>query len=173
MRTVYYTATSLDGFIATPDHSLEWLFTRDQDPASPFGWDAFEPRVGASVMGANTYQWLLDNAPGEVSSGPAWVLTHRSFPPRDGVTFTADPVARVHRELREAAGEQDIWVVGGGALAGEFAAAGLLDEIVVSIAPVTLGSGTPLLPHHVELSLRETGRNRDFVCARYAVLSSG
>jgi dihydrofolate reductase len=63
-----------------------------------------------------------------------------------------------------------VWVVGGGDLAGQFAAEGLLDEVWVSMAPVTLGGGAPLLPRHVELELMEVARNRDFACLRYAVL---
>ncbi len=171
MATTYYTAMTLDGFLATPDHSLEWLFTRDQDPGSPFGWNAFEPRVGASVMGANTYQWLLDHVPAEQRGGvPSWVVTHRDFPQAEGVTISAAPLEEVWAQAREAAGDRDVWLVGGGGLAAAAAAAGLLDEVVVSIAPVTLGAGTPLMPGHVELRLEETGRNRDFVCARYSVV---
>ena len=69
-----------------------------------------------------------------------------------------------------AAGGKDLWIVGGGDLAGQFADAGLLDEVIVYIAPVALGSGAPLLPRRVELRLEELGRNRDFACARYAVV---
>jgi dihydrofolate reductase len=67
-------------------------------------------------------------------------------------------------------GRQESLGVGGGDLAGQFADAGLLDEVIVYIAPVTLGSGAPLLPRRVELRLEELGRNRDFACARYAVV---
>jgi dihydrofolate reductase len=69
-----------------------------------------------------------------------------------------------------AAGGKNLWIVGGGDLAGQFADAGLLDEVIVYIAPVTLGSGAPLLSRRVELRLEELGRNRDFACARYAVV---
>jgi hypothetical protein len=55
-------------------------------------------------------------------------------------------------------------------LAGQFAEAGRLDAVVVMIAPVTLGSGAPLLPRRVELRLDELGRNGDFACARYSVV---
>jgi dihydrofolate reductase len=79
-------------------------------------------------------------------------------------------VAEVHPELVAAAGEKDVWVIGGGGLAVQFAHAGLLDEVIVNIAPVALGEGTPLLPGHVELRLEETARNRDFVGARYSVV---
>ena len=51
-----------------------------------------------------------------------------------------------------AAGDRNVWIVGGGDLAGQFADAGLLDEVIVSIAPVTLGGGAPLLPRRIELA---------------------
>jgi len=70
-----------------------------------------------------------------------------------------------------AAGDGNVWIVGGGDLAGQFAAAGLLDEVLVSIAPVTLGAGAPLLPRRLELRLDEIGRNGDFVAAKYAVVT--
>jgi dihydrofolate reductase len=68
-----------------------------------------------------------------------------------------------------AAGGRNVWIVGGGDLAGQFADAGLVDEVLVTIAPVTLGAGAPLLPRRVELRLEETGRNGDFVAVRYSV----
>ncbi|MEU6564688.1 dihydrofolate reductase family protein [Nocardia nova] len=174
-RTVYYTATTLDGFIATPDHSLDWLLSRGNDPAGPMGYDTFIPDIGALAMGAATYRWLLDNHP-EMDwpySVPAWVFTHGHFPARtDGadVRFTQDPIPLVHKEMRDAAGERNIWIVGGGPLAAQFAEHDLLDEVCVSIAPLTLGAGRPLLPHHVELTLTELARNGEFACARYDVV---
>ena len=63
-----------------------------------------------------------------------------------------------------------MWLVGGGDLVGQFADPGLLDEILVTFAPVTLGAGAPLLPRRLELRLEETGRNGDFVGARYSVV---
>lgn len=78
-RTVYYTATSLDGFIATDDHSLDWLVSRDNDPAGSMGYDAFFADVGALVMGAATYAWLLDELEGPWPYDlPAWVLRPRT-----------------------------------------------------------------------------------------------
>ena len=76
----------------------------------------------------------------------------------------------MHGELVEAAGGRNVWIVGGGDLAGQFADAGLLDEVIVYVAPVTLGGGAPLLPRRVELRLEELARNRDFACARYSVV---
>ena len=174
MTTVYYTATSLDGFIATPDHNLDWLLTREIDQAGPGGYEPFIAGVGALVIGANTYQWLLDHEPGNWGyQQPAWVVTHRhDLPVREGadVRFTSAPIAEVHEELVAAAGGGIVWVVGGGDLAGQFADLGLLDEVRVAIAPVTLGAGRPLLPRRVELRLREVDGNGEFVVASYELV---
>jgi dihydrofolate reductase len=76
----------------------------------------------------------------------------------------------VHAEMVEAAGGRNVWIVGGGDLVGQFADARLLDEVIVYVAPVTLGGGQPLLARRVELRLEETGRNVDFIAARYSVV---
>jgi dihydrofolate reductase len=76
----------------------------------------------------------------------------------------------VHGQLVAAAGDRDVWIVGGGDLAGQFADRGLLDEVVVAIAPVTLGGGAPLLPRRLELVRTEEAVNGEFVCIRYDVV---
>jgi dihydrofolate reductase len=90
--------------------------------------------------------------------------------PRASIEFTSENVTTVHAEMVRAAGDRNVWIVGGGDLAGQFADAGLLDEVIVSIAPVTLGAGAPLLPRRIELRLEELGRNGDFVAARFSVV---
>ena len=180
--TQYYTATTLDGFIADPDNSLEWLFTRAQDEDGPLNYGAFIAEVGALAMGSTTYEWVLDHEfSGKDPSEwrwpydlPCWVFTHRELQvvPGARIAFTSADVATVHAEMVAAAEGRNIWIVGGGDLAGQFADAGLLDEVQVSIAPVTLGSGAPLLPRHVELRLDEVARNGDFVAAAYTVVRS-
>jgi dihydrofolate reductase len=170
--TTYYTATSLDGYIADEQHSLEWLFRQDHDGSGPMSYDAFFARIGAVVMGSSTYGWLLRHEGGawpyEV---PAWVMTTRDLPKVDGdLRFARGDVRAVHQEMTAAAGGRDLWIVGGGDLAGQFADAGLLDEVIVSIAPVTLGAGAPLLPRVLDLHLEELARNRAFACARYSVV---
>jgi dihydrofolate reductase len=178
--TQYYTATTLDGFIADESHSLEWLFTRDQDLAGPLNYADFIAGIGALAMGSTTYEWILDHEfagkdpadwkwPYDI---PAWVFTHRRLQvvPGAAVSFTSADVASVHAEMTAAAGGRNIWIAGGGDLAGQFADAGLLDEVIVYVAPVTLGAGAPLLPRRIELRLEETARNGDFVTARYAVV---
>jgi dihydrofolate reductase len=178
--TQYYTATALDGFIADERHSLEWLFTRDQDRAGPLSYADFIADVGALAMGSTTYEWILDHEFAEKDPSewkwpydlPCWVFTHRELRvvPDARIEFTSADVADVHAELVAAAAGKNVWIVGGGDLAGQFADAGLLDEVIVYVAPVTLGAGAPLLPRRLELRLEEAHRNRDFVAARYTVV---
>lgn len=178
--TQYYTATSLDGFIADPDNSLAWLFTQRNDDNGPMNYQKFISGVGAMTMGATTYEWILDH---EFSAKPqsewtwpydipCWVFTHRDLPVIDdsGVVFARGDVAEVHGAMAAVAGDRNVWIVGGGDLAGQFADVGLLDEVIVSIAPVTLGAGAPLLPRRLEFKVEEIARNADFACARYSVV---
>ena len=90
--------------------------------------------------------------------------------PEAPVEFTSADIAAVHKQMADAAGDRNIWIVGGGDLAGQFADVGLLDEVIVSVAPVTLGGGARLLPRRIELRLDELGRNGDFVSARFSVV---
>jgi dihydrofolate reductase len=170
--TTYYTATSLDGFIADEEHSLEWLLRQDQDPSGPLNHEEFFGRIGAMVMGSTTYEWVLRHEQGRWPYDlPTWVLTTRELPKVGAaVRFAHGDVRAVHGEMAAAAGGKDLWVVGGGDVAGQYADAGLLDEVIVHLAPVTLGGGAPLLPRKLDLRLEEVARNRAFACARYTVL---
>ncbi|MFN8124024.1 MAG: dihydrofolate reductase family protein [Thermoleophilia bacterium] len=175
-RTIYFTATTLDGFLADEHDGLDWLLTQDHDPQGPGGHEAFMDGVGALVMGRTTYDWVrahMDRT-GEpwAYAIPTWVMTHRPAGGVDGadIRFASGDVTAVHAEMAAAADGRDLWVVGGGQLAVDLVRAGLLDEIRVSIAPVTLGAGRPLLPAPVDLRLIAVDRNRAFVCARYDVV---
>jgi dihydrofolate reductase len=155
-KTQYYTSSSLDGFVATPDHDLGWLL-QFGDPGS--GYDAFYQQVGAVAMGSSTYTWLLrhhvrpeGHAPQPWPYAvPAWVFTSRDLPTVDGadVRFVRGDVRPVHAAMAAAAAGKNVWIVGGGDLAGQFLDAGLLDELIVQVVSVTLGAGAPLLPRRV------------------------
>ena len=157
MRTQYYTATSLDGFIATEDHSLEWLFPLGDLNESSY--PQFIAEVGALAMGSGTYEWMLRNAEqvtAEVGSPwpysqSAWIFTSRELPVIEGadLRFVKGDVREVHAEMQAAAGNKNVWIVGGGDLAGQFYDAGLLDEIIVQVGSVTLGQGKQLFPRRV------------------------
>ena len=173
MTTIFYTASSLDGFIATPEHGLDWLLRQDVDVDGPMGYGPFIDTIGALAMGASTYEWVLAHSGGWEYAQPSWVLTHRSLPRRDGadVRFASGDVRAVHAQMTDAAAGRDLWVVGGGGLAGQFADAGLLDEPCVQFPPVTLAAGAPLLPRALDLELDDVARNRAFLCGRYRIAS--
>lgn len=174
MAVHFYTSSSLDGFIATADHSLEWLFRQDFDQEGPMNYTEFVANMGALVMGSSTYEWLRDGGDAWPYAVPTVVLTRRDLPLPEGadVRLRQGSAAALHAELLEAAGDKDIWIVGGGDVAGQFADAGLLDDVWVQFAPVTLGSGQSLLPRELDLELVELDRNRGFVCAHYRVVKN-
>lgn len=155
--TQYYTAATLDGFIADPDHSLDWLFQFGDSATDDY--PDFIANVGAVAMGSSTYEWLLahlfgpgtQQAPPWPYQQPTWVFTTRELPhvPGADVRFVRGDVAPVHAEMLAAAQGRNLWVVGGGDLAGQFYDRGLLDELIVTIASVTLGEGQPLLPRRI------------------------
>lgn len=157
MKTQFYTATSLDGFLATEDDSIDWLFPLGDLNASSY--PAFIAEVGALAMGSATYEWMMRNAEAvikEVGSAwpyaqPAWIFTSRELPRIEGgdIRFSNGDVREAHAQMVEAAGDKNIWVVGGGDLAGQFYDAGLLDEVIVQLGSVTLGRGKPLFPRRV------------------------
>lgn len=171
MATHFYTASSLDGFIATDDRSLEWLFAQDFDWEASMPETAFVSGMGALAMGSSTYEWLLRNQETWEYDQPTWVFTHRSLPVPDAadVRFVQGAPADHFADIAASSAGKDIWVMGGGGLAGQFAAAGLLDEVWVQFAPVMLGSGQPLFTGTVQLDLIAVVRNRDFACTRYRV----
>ncbi|MDO9118530.1 MAG: dihydrofolate reductase family protein [Nitrospira sp.] len=157
MKTQYYTATSLDGFIATEDDSLEWLFPLgDLNDSS---YPAFISEVGALAMGSATYDWMLRNTEkvaAETGSPwpytqPVWIFSRRTLPLVGGkdIRFVSGDVRPIHADMRAAAGGKNIWIVGGGDLVGQFYDAGLLDELIIQIGSVTLGKGKPLFPRRV------------------------
>lgn len=176
MATIYHTATTLDGFLATPEQSLDWLFeVPAQDPGDTSFAD-FMAGVGAMAMGSTTYEWLLEheNLLEEPSTWhdwyadrPTWVFTSRTLPVIDGaaIHFTSDDVAAVHAEMVAAARGRDVWLMGGGDLVGQFADVGLLDRVVATVAPVTLGVGAPLLPRRIgseRMTLVSVGQRGQF-----------
>ena len=157
MKTQYFTASSLDGFIATEDDSLEWLFPLGdiEDTSYP----TFFPNVGALAMGSATYEWIVRHLVGPEAERPepwpyhqpTWVFTSRTLPRVEGadLRFVRGDVRPVHEEMRAAAGGKNVWLVGGGELVGQFHDHGLLDEIFVQVGSVTLGTGKPLLPRRI------------------------
>jgi dihydrofolate reductase len=181
MKTQYYTASSLDGFIAGPDDSLDWLFSLGD--VAETSYPAFIEDVGALAMGSATYEWMLRHVVGPDADHPqpwpyrqpTWVFTSRTLPtvPGADIRFARGDIRPVHRTMVEAANGANVWIVGGGELVGQFHDAGLLDELFVQIGSVTLGAGKPLLPRAITnpplrlLSVRAVGTG--FAELHYAV----
>jgi dihydrofolate reductase len=160
-RVIYYAAATLDGYIADAGDGLDWL-TRyegsfEGEGAQPMkgSYDEFYEGIGALVMGSTTYEWVLEHVDSWPYAGrPTWVLSSRELGMPDGVdegeiTVTQADVAEIHDDVAAGAGDRDIWIVGGGNVASQYADAGLLDEVVVTVVPVVLGEGKPLFDRGV------------------------
>jgi dihydrofolate reductase len=188
-QTQYLVAASIDGFIADADNSLEWLFqaesqaAADANAAKERRFTDFFAGVGAMAMGATTYEWVLGHErlleqPGRwqdyYGDVPCWIFTHRDLPAIPGARlhFVSGAVAPVHDQMTTAADGRNVWLVGGGELVGQFADQGLLDQIILAVAPVLLGSGAPLLPRRLtatRLSLTDCSQDGTFAYLTYAV----
>ena len=160
--TQYYAAATLDGYIADPEDGIDWLMgyegSYEADDAEPGpmteggSYERFYDDVGALVSGSTTYEFVLNHID-EPSSWPYmgkpyWVLSSRELPvpEADGVDvhLARGDIAELHAKLLEGANGKNVWVVGGGNVASQFADAGLLDEVHVTVVPVILGEGKPL-----------------------------
>jgi len=157
VKTQYYTATSLDGFLATEEDSLDWLFPLGDINSSSY--PEFISEVGALAMGSSTYEWMVRNADQVAKetgspwpyNKPAWVFSSRKLPMIDGadIHFSNGDVRKAYEAMKVAAKNKNIWIVGGGDLAGQFYDAGLLDELIVQVGSATLAKGKPLFPRRV------------------------
>jgi dihydrofolate reductase len=151
----YYAAQSLDGYIAESDDSIAWLtgyegsYEDADSDAEQGGYDAFYEGIGALVMGSVTYEWVLDHIetwsyPGK----PTWVLSSRELRQPAGdhvdVRVTNGEIPELIEGMLDSAGDRDLWVVGGGNVASQFADHGLIDRVEVTLVPVVLGDGKPL-----------------------------
>ena len=161
-KAQYYCAASLDGYIAEADDTLAWLldyegsFEGDGVEPGPRGagaaYEQFYEGVGALTSGATTYEFVLDHLAEDsdwpYKGKPFWVLSSRDLPVPKGeevdVRIVNSKVADLYDQMITAAGERNLWIVGGGNVASQFADEGLLDEVLVTVVPVVLAAGKPL-----------------------------
>lgn len=157
MKTQYYTATSIDGYIADDKNTLNWLFQFGQIESMEDQYPRFIKQVGAATMGSTIYEWIIEQEdmlehpekwPYEI---PTWIFSSRELPIVEGadINFVNRDVAPIHSDMAKAADGKNTWLIGGGDLVGQFHEKGLLDEIILSVAPVMLGSGAPLVPREI------------------------
>lgn len=151
MKTQYYAASSLDGFIATLDDSLDWLFPLAN--LEETSYPNFFKDVGAIAMGSATYEYLVKHIKQNQwpYTQPAWVFTSRKLEaiPGADITFVKGDVLPVYEQMKSKVKNKNIWIMGGGELVGQFYDAGLLDELIIQIGSVMLKEGKPLLPRKI------------------------
>ena len=141
-----YIAASLDGFIAAPNDSLDWLFKYDGMDLGEHDYALFLKQVRTVVMGRGTYDFLArDPAPWAYGDQRVIVVTSRPIEDPKGPLETRSDVDALIAELR-ALEDGDVWMLGGGELQMAFMERGALDEIEIYVMPELLGGGRPLFP---------------------------
>ena len=143
MKTTYYVASSLDGFIAKEDGDVSWLDELGVS-MSDTGYDEFYSTVDALVMGRKTYEFVVSYGQWPYDDKPVWVCSGRKITPMEGCNLQEGSTPK---DVYKNATEKNIghlWCVGGGELAASFLEANLLTNIYLSLMPILLGSGIKL-----------------------------
>lgn len=171
-KLVLFIATSLDGYIATTNDSLEWLFQVEGEGDN--GYSEFYETVDTVMMGRRTYEWLLRQELEEFpyKNKECYVFTRSSMEKDENVTFINEEIFPFINKLKHQEGK-NIWIVGGGNLLHPFMKEKLIDELIVTIAPVIIGKGIPLFQegdYQVNLSLKSTRTFNQFVELHYDVI---
>jgi len=174
-KVIVHIATSADGYIARPDGDLDWLTSRPA-PEGFYGMDAFMKSIDTMLLGRKTYDVSLRLGATFDSKKSRTIVFSRAAPPADvpsGVEFVNDPIGPFTSHLRDQPGK-DIWLMGGGDLIASFLDEHAIDEFVISVVPVFIGDGVPLIARrhrNVPLDLQSTERFDDgLVQLRYRVL---
>jgi len=146
MQASAFIAASLDGFIARPDHTLDWLEDANADATEDYGYEQFVRSVSTVVMGRKTFQKIM--------SFPEWPYQHhrvivlsstmKEIPqPLDDQVQLFNGSVEEMSELLEAEGDKHIYVDGSRAIQS-FIAAGLLTDITITTIPILIGEGISL-----------------------------
>lgn len=155
MKTIYFAAASLDGYIADENDSLLWLFKNGPTDISFI--DEFVNTVGAIAMGSATYTWLLENTKGSWPyKVPSMVFTHRKLDVMPGadVHFVQGSVTEHFQKLKDLAQDKNIWIMGGGDLAGQFHDQGYIDEMQIQTVSVFLNTGKKLFARRTDTAMK-------------------
>ena len=163
-KVIVHIATSADGYIARSDGDLEWLTSRPA-PKGFYGMNAFMKSIDTQVLGRKTYEVSLRMGANYDSKGRSIVFSRHSSPADapSGVEFVNEAIGPFMSRLREQPGK-DIWLVGGGEIIASFLDAQAIDEFVISVVPVFIGEGIPLIARrhrHTFLDLLSTERFDD------------
>ena len=168
-KIILYIATSLDGYLATEDDSLEWLFKTDGEGDA--GYSEFYETVDTILMGRRTYEWII-NMEGEnfpYNNKDCYVFSKTVSGENENVKFVHEDIVSFVNKLKEAEGKH-IWIVGGGELLHFFLKERLVDEFIITIAPTAIGKGIPLFKEaefEFELTLKDMKRFNQFAQLHY------
>ena len=173
-RIIVHIATSADGYIARPDGNIDWLTSRPA-PKGFYGMNAFMKTIDATIFGRKTYEESL-RLGAKYDKGGAYVFSRQAQPADapSGVEFVNEDVRSFVNRLREQSGK-DIWLMGGGEIIASFLDAQAIDEFVVSVVPVFIGDGIPLIARRHRLTPLELLSTEKFddglVQLRYRILA--
>jgi dihydrofolate reductase len=172
-RVQYYCAATIDGYIADPEDGIDWLTSYEGSfegaDGAPMGedgsYEGFYAEVGALVSGSVTYEFVVEHTKGGGSwpyaGKPWWVLSSRDLPIPDSEGVDVRPVrgevAELCDQMVSSAGNGNLWIVGGGNVASQFADAGLLEELHLTVVPVVLGAGKPIFDRGLPGPMQLTG----------------
>lgn len=152
-RLSVFIASSLDGFIASTDGSLDWLEASGAD-GEDYGYQALMESVDALAMGRGTYDHIAHLDPLPFGGKPVFVFTHNPPAAREGVSFWNSSPRVAHKHWGELGFERVY--VDGGFLISSFLREGLIDDLLLTKVPLLLGDGLPLfhpIPRQTELDL--------------------
>ncbi|MBJ6361516.1 dihydrofolate reductase family protein [Paenibacillus sp. GCM10012307] len=168
-QVILYIATSLDGYIARADGSVDWLDDIEGDGGDS-GYGAFYSGIDTLVMGRLTYEEVLklsDEFP--YKGKPTYVLTKSELPADPNVVFTDEAVETLIPRLKEMS-NGPIWLVGGGQLVQAFLDKGFIDEMQIALIPKLLGAGIPLFPQGTApgtFTLKQVSQSGQMVMLHY------
>src|SRR5262245_1139864 len=147
-------ATSADGYVARTDGNLDWLTNRPA-PKGFYGLPEFERSIDAKILGRKTFDRSLEMGARFRAKDVHYVFSRRP-PPASvpaGVQFVTEPIDAFAQRLRTQAGK-NVWMMGGGEVIGSFLDEDAIDEFIISVVPIFIGEGIPLLaPRHREVAL--------------------
>lgn len=146
IKTVLYIAMSLDGYIAKPDGNLDWLTTVPNPSEGDYGYEDLISKVGTIVMGRRTYKEVIGfGVEWPYPEQETYVVTFNhqlKIESPNTYVLTGDIANFIDRKKQSA--DKDIWLVGGGQLVTHFINADLIDNMIITIIPKTIGEGIPL-----------------------------
>ena len=147
-RIKLYIATSLDGFIARENGSIDWLTKYENNPETDYGYSEFYASIGKVLMGRKTYEQVLGFGEWPYREKKSYVFTRQKEPMRreNNVEFVSEDIGEFVRQLKRNT-EEDIWLVGGSQIIKVFFEENLVQDLIVFVVPIILGSGIPLFDH--------------------------